>query len=155
MNVEAYRKSIRRRVRVMELLGIAYVVVMIAIHVLWGGRVDAAEEALAWDGVVEGFVWGAVTAVVACFALIVPRYVKALNDEQALRRLWNKEHDERMQAIKARAGAPMLLYTSVAMIAVALLIGPWNMMAAMTLMLAATAQILACAVTKLICMRMM
>ena len=154
MNVEAYRKSIRRRVRVMAILGIAYVVVMIAAHTVWSGHADATEN-LVWGAVAEGFAGGAITAMVACFALIVPRYVKALNDEQALRRLWNKEHDERMRAIKARAGAPMLLYTSVAMIAVAMLIGPWNMMAAMTLMLAATAQILVCAVTKLICMRMM
>ena len=155
MNVEAYRKSILRRVRVMELLVIAYAVVMIAIHTFWGGRGDAVAELFAWDAMVEGFMWGAVTAVVACFALVVPRYVKALNDEQALRRLWNKEHDERMQAIKARAGAPMLLYTSVAMIAVALLIGHWNMIASMTLLLAGTIQIVVSAVTKLVCMRVM
>lgn len=154
MNVEAYRKAIRRRAIVMAVLGAAYAVAMILAHTLWIGRAEAADD-LVWDAVAEGFAWGAVTAVVACFALIMPRYRRALRDEQALRRLWNKEHDERMGAIKARAGAPMLVYTSVAMIAVALLIGSWNMTAAMTLLLAAAAQIVVCAVTKLVCMRVM
>lgn len=154
MNVEAYRKAIRRRVIAMEVLGIAYAVAMIVMHLFLRGLVEATED-FTWSGIAEGFLWGAITAVVAVSVLILPRYMKALRDEQALRRLWNKEHDERMRAIKARAGAPMLLYTSAAMIAVAMLIGPWNMTAAMTLMLAATVQIVVCAVTKLVCMRRM
>lgn len=151
MNVEVYRRAIRRRVLVMAVLVVAYAAAMIAVHTVWRGQQDAS----LWDGAVEGFVWGAVTAVVACLALMAPRYMKALRDEQALRRLWNKEHDERMRAIKARAGAPMVLYTSGAMIAVALLVSHWNMTATLTLLLAATVQVVISAVTKLVCMRVM
>ena len=154
MNAEAYRKVIRRRVIVMSVIGVAYAVAALVTHTCWANRFDVVEEA-AWSGVAEGFLSGAITAMVACFALIQPRYVRALRDEQALRRLWNREHDERMRAIKARAGAPMLLYTSAAMIAVALLIGPWNIMAAMTLLLAAAGQIVVCGVMKIICMHTM
>ena len=154
MNVEAYRKTIRRRMIVMAVIVVAYSVTAVVVHTLFDGTIGAAED-FAWSGVVEGFLWGAITAAVAGFALIVPRYAQALRDERALRRLWNREHDERMRAIKARAGAPMLLYTSAGMIAVALLVGPWNIMAATTLLLAGTAQIVVCAVTKLVCTRLM
>ena len=153
MNVETYRKTIRRRMNVMAALAVAYSIIMIAEHTLWAGG-NAAEE-FAWSGVVAGFAAGALTAMILYFVVLMPRYRKALHDEQALRRLWNREHDERNRAIKARVGAPMILYTSFGMVAVGLLIGPWNTIAAMTLLLAATVQILATAIAKLICTRTM
>lgn len=154
MNAKVYRKAIRRRIIIMTAISIAYVVIMLATHMLWGTRWSGTEDQ-AWNGVAEGFASGAMTAVVACFVLMIPRYASALRDERALHRLWNREHDERTRAIKARAGMPMLIYTSLAMIAVAMLIGPWNTVAAMTLLFAATAQLIVGAVTKLICMRVM
>lgn len=154
MNMEAYRKVIRRRMIVMTVIGVAYVAAMLGMHTLSDNQSGAAGSFM-WDAAVEGFVWGAVTAIVACFAFIRPRYVKALRDEQALRRLWNREHDERTQAIRAKAGAPMLLYTSVGMIAAGLLIVNWNMTVAMTLVLTAAVQILISAITKIICMHTM
>ena len=137
----------------MAALAVAYSIVMIAEHTLWAGG-GAAEE-FAWSGVAAGFAGGAFTAMILCFVVLMPRYGKALRDEQALRRLWNREHDERSRAIRTRVGAPMILYTSFAMVAVGLLIGPWNTIAAMTLLLAATAQILITAIAKLICTRTM
>lgn len=145
MNVEAYRRTIRRRIIVMSALGTLYAAAMIIMHLL--GR-ETSEFA-------ADFLLGAVAALVTCFALLVPRYTRALRDEQALRRLWNREHDERMRAIKARAGVPMLLYTSLAMIAAALLVASWNMTAAVTLLIAATAQLVASIAVKYICLRRM
>lgn len=145
MNVETYRKTIRRRMWIMAALGTLYIVATIAMHVFGNVTMNYAED----------FLLGAVSAVVVCCAAIMPRYRKALRDEQALRRLWNREHDERMRAIKAKAGVPMLLYTSIAMIAAALLIAPQNMTIAFTLLAAATLQLLASTVVKCICMRTM
>ena len=153
MNAEAYRKIIRRRMNVMAALGVAYAAIMIAEHTLWDG--SSAMEEFAWSGVVTGFAGGALSAMVLIFVILMPRYRKAMRDEQALRRLWNREHDERLRAIRARAGAPMVLYTSFAMVAIGLLMGPWNLTVAMTLLLAGAIQILVSAITKLICMRTM
>ncbi|MCH5287229.1 MAG: hypothetical protein J1E43_07390 [Christensenellaceae bacterium] len=153
MNVEEYRKTIRRRMNLMATLCVAYGAIMIAKHALWEG--SGAMEEFAWSGVVTGFAGGALTAMVLCFAILVPRYGKAMRDEQALRRLWNSEHDERLRAIRARAGAPMILYTSLTMVAIGLLIGPWNLTVAMTLLFAGTVQILISVVVKLVCMRTM
>ena len=145
MNVEAYRKTIRRRTRVMSVLGVGYGIAMIGTHTVWHPGSTYAGD----------FLRGAMAMLVTCFVLLMPRFVKALRDEQALRRLWNQEHDERMQAIKARAGVPMLLYTSLAMIGAGLLLSAWNMTVCLTLLIAATAQLMVSAVTKLICMRTM
>ena len=145
MNVEAYRKTIRRRLWIMTIVGILYVAAMCAVHGLWAGKTTYTMD----------FLNGAISSVVVYFIMVIPKYRKALRDEQMLRRLWNQEHDERMQAIRARAGAPTLIYTSMAMIAAALLAAPYNMTIAMTLLIAATAQLLISAIIKLTCMRTM
>ena len=145
MNVEAYRRIIRRRMIVMQMVSLVYVAAMLVMHTLGHGELS----------VTGSFLTGFASGTVGLMLVLVPRYRKALRDEQALRRLWNKEHDERMSAIRARAGLPMLLYTSMAMIAAALLMAPWNITAASTLLLAASAQLAISAVTKLVCMRVM
>ena len=145
MNVEAYRKTIRRRVGIMVAVGLLYAAAMVAVHVLEPVKMSYADD----------FLIGILTGLVICFSVIVPRYRKALHDEQALRRLWNKEHDERMRAIKAKAGVPMVLYTSAAMIAAALLVASWNMTVAITLLVAATVQLVISVAVKLTCMRTM
>ena len=145
MNAEAYRKTIRRRVRVMTVLGVGYGVGMIVTHVM-------GQSASTYAG---NFLLGAMAMLVTCFVLLMPRYTRALRDEQALRRLWNQEHDERLQAIKARAGVPMLLYTSLAMIGAGLFISPWSMTVCLTLLIAATTQLMVSLVTKFICKRIM
>lgn len=145
MNVEAFRRTIRRRVRVMTALTALYVAMMLAVHMLGKGP----------SGFAADFLLGVSAALVFCCALMLPRYMQALKDENALRRLWNKEHDERMQAIKAKAGVPMLLYTSAAMIAAGVLISGWNMTVSITLLLAATAQLVVSVIVKFISLRTM
>lgn len=145
MNVEAYRRTIRRRMRVMTALSLLYAAAMIAVHVLGKSPMGYAGD----------FSLGLSVGVVLCCLVRMPRYAQVLRDEQALRRMWNQEHDERMRAIKAKAGVPMLLYTSGAMIAIALLICGWNMTAAMTLLIAATTQLVASVAVKFTYMRIM
>ena len=145
MNVEAYRRSIRRRMRRMAALGVGYAAATLAMHVLGPADVGYAGD----------FLLGVLTALACGFALMMPRYRRALRDDQALRRLWNREHDERLQAIRARAGVPLVQYTSVAMIGAALLINPWNMTVAVTLLAVATTQLVVSTVVKLVCLRSM
>lgn len=67
---------------------------------------------------------------------------KALQDEKALKELYNKEHDERLREIRAKAGMPLLLITSVLMLIAALIIGPLNLTVFYTLVIASNAQLL-------------
>ena len=54
------------------------------------------------------------------------KYRAALKDEAKLRLLYNQENDERMQAIRAKAGIPMVLILSLALVLGGMVIGYWN-----------------------------
>ena len=52
--------------------------------------------------------------------------IKAMWDEQELRRAWNAEHDERRMLINAKAGIPLMSYTSVVLAFVGVLFSLWE-----------------------------
>ncbi len=52
--------------------------------------------------------------------------IKAMRDEHELRRAWNAEHDERRMLINAKAGIPLMSYTSVVLAFVGVLFSLWE-----------------------------
>lgn len=54
------------------------------------------------------------------------KYRVALKDEAKLRLLYNEENDERMSAIRAKAGIPMVLILSLTLVLAGMVIGYWN-----------------------------
>ena len=54
------------------------------------------------------------------------KYRGALKDEAKLRLLYNEENDERMKLIRAKAGVPMVLILSMALVLASMFIGYWN-----------------------------
>ena len=54
------------------------------------------------------------------------KYRGALRDEAKLRLLYNEENDERMSAIRAKAGIPMVLVLSILLVLAGMLIGYFN-----------------------------
>ena len=96
------------------------------------------------------------TAALGILALFqVIRYKKALRNEKELQIQYNKENDERMKAIRARAGMPLVLMTSIAMIVAGIIIGYSNMAVFCTLMIAAALQLVVAGITKLIYMKIL
>ena len=96
------------------------------------------------------------TAVLALVSsLLLIRNKKAMTDEIKLKKLYHYEHDERMAAIKAKAGLPMILVTSVLMLVAAIIAGYVNITVFYTLVAAAAAQVLLALVVKVIVMRRM
>ena len=83
------------------------------------------------------------------------KFHRALTDDTALRRLYNQEHDERMQAIRAKAGFPVTVFMGAGMIAAGLVATFFNMTVALTLIVAAVVQLLVSVVIKFWCMRTM
>jgi hypothetical protein len=66
----------------------------------------------------------------------------AIKDERKLKMAYNRENDERMKAIRAKAGMPMLLITSVMMVIAAIIAGYFNIVVFYTLTAAAMMQLL-------------
>ena len=87
--------------------------------------------------------------------LVIMRWGRALKDDTRLRRMYNEEHDERLQAIRARAGLPMGLYLSLGMLVAGCVAGFFSGTVMLTLVLAAGAQLLVCVAVKLILTRVM
>lgn len=78
------------------------------------------------------------------------RYRKALRNDKELQIQYNKENDERMKAIQAKAGMPMILISSIIMVIAGIIIGYSNMVVFYTLIAAAVIQLVIACITKFI-----
>lgn len=101
------------------------------------------------------FQCGFIAALGVMSVLLTMRYRKAMKNEEKLQLLFNKENDERLKAIKAKAGIPMLLITSLAMILGGVIAGYFNLTVAYTLIAASVCQLLVACIAKIIYMKKM
>jgi len=97
---------------------------------------------------------GCSSLAAVCLATLI-RYRRILRDEQALKAAYYREHDERSQAIRAKAGAPMILVTSVLMIVAGMVASYFNPIIFYSLFLAALCQLVAALVVKIIYTRLL
>ncbi len=102
-----------------------------------------------------GFQCGLLLAMGMLAILLIIRYKKAMESEEKLQLLFNKENDERMKNIKSKAGMPMLLITSFIIIIIAVIIGYFNVVVFYTLIAVALCQLVAACIVKFIYMRLM
>ena len=78
-----------------------------------------------------------------CSGFAIPiAQAKGAQDDTELRRLYNQEHDERMQAIRARAGIPVTLFMGVALMGAGLVATFFNMTVSLTLVAAGLVELL-------------
>ena len=87
-----------------------------------------------------------------CFVIYFKRIQE---DEEALQKQYNKETDERMKLIRAKAGMPVTLFFSVAMIVAGIVAGYFNSIVFYTLIAAGLCLIGTAAVIKAVYMKIM
>lgn len=80
---------------------------------------------------------------------LLAKYRAALRNEVKLQLLYNEEKDERMSAIRAKAGVPIILILSMALVIAGMLIGYFNETVFIVLICAALFQLLVCLSVKL------
>ena len=146
MKLDQYRVTLRRRITIFRILWLAYLLMMVATRF----APAAVTEHPAYSGLFGFLAGGLLVGIVGTF-----RFSRALKDDTELRRLYNQEHDERMQAIRAKAGFPMTVFMGMGMIAAGLVATFFNMTVALTLIVAAVAQMLVSLGVKFWCMRTM
>lgn len=88
-------------------------------------------------------------------AFWIVKYRRALSDETKLRVLMNQENDERMKAIRAKAGMPMLWILSMILVLAGMICGYFNETVFITLICAALFQLLVCIFFKFYYMKKM
>lgn len=104
---------------------------------------------------VFGFQCGATLALGVLALPLIVRYKRALTSEENRRRLFHQENDERMKAIKAKAGMPLLWITSFLMIIAAVVTGYFHVVVFYTLMAVSVCQLAIACIVKFIYMRLM
>lgn len=139
MNLDQYRETLRRRMWLGRMLWLAYLLLIASTRL----ASPAVTEHPAYAGLLGFFAGG---LLVAFFGM--SKILRALKDDTALRRLYNREHDERNQAIRARAGVPVTLFMGVGLIAAGLVATFFDMTVALTLVVAGLAELLVTLVLK-------
>lgn len=116
--MELFKKKIKTRI--VLLCAVLLLFVAILLYNQFGAS-EALKDSLAFSFQC-GF--SAAGSLVLIFELM--KYRSALRDEAKLRLLYNEEKDERMSAIRAKAGIPMVLILSMALVLGGMIIGYFN-----------------------------
>lgn len=139
--MDQFRKKLKKRI--ILLCAVLLMFVSILLYNQFG-----ADSALK-DGLAFSFQCGfsAAGSLVLVFWLF--KYRAALKEEAKLRLLYNQENDERMSAIRAKVGIPMVLILSMTLVLAGMLIGYFNETMFILLICAALFQLLVCLGVKL------
>ena len=145
--MEQFRKKIKTRMLLISIVLLVFVAILLYNQF---GASDALKNSLAFS-----FQCGlsASGSLVLVFWLVKNR--RALSDEAKLRLLYNQENDERMSAIRANAGIPMVLILSMTLVLGGMIIGYFNETVFVVLIGVALFQLLVSLGVKLYYMRKM
>ena len=145
--MEQFRKKIKTRMLLISIVLLVFVAILLYNQF---GASDALKNSLAFS-----FQCGlsASGSLVHVFWLVKNR--RALSDEAKLRLLYNQENDERMSAIRAKSGIPMVLILSMTLVLGGMIIGYFNETVFVVLIGVALFQLLVSLGVKLYYMRKM
>ena len=116
--MEQFRKKIKIRMRLISVVLLVFLGILLYNQFAAG---DALKESLVFSFQCGLSVSGSLILV---FWLVKNR--RTLSDETKLRLLYNQENDERMSAIRAKAGIPMVLILSLTLVLAGMVIGYFN-----------------------------
>ena len=134
MKLDQYRETLRRRMGFLRIFWLGYLLLMASTRF----APAAVTEHPAYAGLM-GFLAGALLVGI----ISMGKFRRALKDDTELRRLYNREHDERMQAIRAKAGIPVTLLMGVGLMTAGLVATFFDMTVALTLVAAGLVELLA------------
>lgn len=151
--MEKFRTTVKRRIAISS--GMALVTTVLGAYSIYSIIISDVSTATHSDGFVAGFQFGLIVSIFGFSVFDIIKLSLAINDETKLKVLYNKEHDERLKAIRNKAGAPMIVVTSVLMVLAAIVAGYFNIVVFYTLVIAVAAQLSVSAMVKLYCLKTM
>lgn len=151
--MEKFRTTVKRRIAISS--GMALVTMVLGAYSIYSIIISDVSTATHSDGFVAGFQFGLIVSIFGFSVFDIIKLSLAINDETKLKVLYNKEHDERLKAIRNKAGAPMIVVTSVLMVLAAIVAGYFNIVVFYTLVIAVAAQLSVSAMVKLYCLKTM
>lgn len=136
--MEAYKKTVRRRMVLCIFLAVIALALAVYIYGMFGSEPDGS----AGEGFIAGFPCGICIGLFLMCVFTVFRCAAMLRDEKKLRLGYNRDNDERMKLIRAKAGYPFSVVTAVIMIIVGLLLSRVNMTVSLTAIACACGQLI-------------
>ena len=140
-----YRKNLKIRIALFGVIILIFVGILLYNQF---GASAALKNSLAFS-----FQCGFSAAGSLVLVYMIAKYRRALVDEQKLKTLFNQENDERMKAIRAKAGVPMTVILSMIFVLTGIVIGYFNETIFVVLICVALFQLFASAAVKLYYMR--
>ncbi len=135
----AYRKTLDRRMWIFRAAWLVYLILLVTRR-FFGPAVT--------DSSCYSILMGGVTGALLVMTVMLLRSRQALRDEAAMQRLYNEEHDERLAAIRAKAGYPIVVVFGVALIGAAMVASFFNETVTLTLTAVALAEMVVCCMLK-------
>ncbi len=149
--MEKFKQSIKRRILLLSLL----VIICLALGIQNFLMTGTTENGSTSDGIVAGFQSGLIFGIGIIALIEIIKLTIVMKDDKKIKLLYNKENDERMKAIRSKAGMPMVMITSVMMLTAAIVAGYFNIFVFYTLVIAAMVQLTIGASIKLYMMKTM
>lgn len=116
--MDAYRKTIKKRMLIFGPFSLVAVILGV-LFTFFFGRESMENLVLAFQrGILIGLGSSALVKTI--------HYIKILSNDELLRREYNQENDERLKAIRAKAGLPVMWYSSVIILAAGIIAGYFN-----------------------------
>lgn len=113
--MELFRKKLKARMMLICLILLIFVLILLYNQFLAS---DTLRNSLSFS-----FQCGFSAAGALVLAFVLFKYRRALASEERLRLLFNQENDERMKAIRAKAGVPMVLVLSIVLVLAGMIAG--------------------------------
>ncbi|HAZ06089.1 MAG TPA: hypothetical protein DCY58_07325 [Acetobacterium sp.] len=151
--MEKFKRTVKRRITISS--GMALLALVLGAYSIYSIITADISTATHSDGFVAGFQFGLIVSILVLSVIDIIKLSLTIKDETKLKLLYNKEHDERMKAIRSKAGMPLIAVTSVLLIIAAIIAGYINITVFYTLIIAVATQLSVSPVVKLYCMKTM
>jgi len=149
--MENFKMGIKRRILLFS--GMILLAAVLGVYGFFAS--GNSEKASMTDGIISEFQVGLIFGIGVLALVQIIKLNIAMKDDKKLKMLYNKEHDERLKAIRSKAGMPMLMITSVMMLIAAIIAGYFNIVVFYTLVIGAMVQLSIGTIVKLYCMKTM
>lgn len=136
--MDNYRNIIKKRVVWLSI----FIVIVVFIGIYDAFFLSKAEVVKTPRNVLQAFQIGLILGLGYIAVVHRIKLARALKDDHKLKLLYNREHDERLKTIRGKAGMPVLMICSVAIIVAAVITGYFNITIFYTLLITGIAQLL-------------
>lgn len=144
--MENFRKKVIKRIRILTVFILIFCVYIVLDVFFIRNNIDS-------ENFINSFQFGLMFGLEMLAIINLIKLNKVVKSDKELKLLYNKENDERLKLIRSKAGMPLLLINSIIMIISGIILGYFNTIIFLTLIITAGIQMLIGLFIKFYCLR--